>query len=163
MWRRGLGPGTPHPWLSYLLKAACHRPPGAGAEQEDCRQGARSSKACLWAPASLDRLEGVRTRHPASATRRSGRPFQAFPWPAGRPAPLEAGCHGAASRAGDQSRRLLGEVTSGLPAEQENCARSSRDLCHWATRHPGWGWRPSAWWGVAPSQPVLTKHSVHQA
>lgn len=44
MWRRGPGPGTPHQWLSYLLKATCHRQPGAGGGHTLLRAGGRPPK-----------------------------------------------------------------------------------------------------------------------
>ena len=65
---------------------------------------------------------------------------------------------------GDQSRRLLGEVTSGLPAEQEETAPGAAGIFvtgpHGTQARGGVLLRGGEW---HPSQPVLTKHSVHQA
>lgn len=165
MWRCGPGPGTPHQWLSYLLKAHLSSAAGGGGPRGtnvSLSRGAarspaspgpagwrwRAQTACgAWGPAA------------SPAMLRSGHPFQGLLQVLGEPASRPQTRAQWGSNAGPAEELKVKSVLWLQMRKQPGEARSL-SLHRTTPQTPA---SVCLLAGESPSQPVLTKHPAHWA
>ena len=167
MWRHGPGPGTPHQWLSYLLKAhlsSAARGGGPRGTNVSLSRGAARSPASPGPAGWRWRAQtacGACGPAASPAMLRSGHPFQGLLQVLGEPASCPRTRAQWGSNAGPAQEL---EVTSVLWLQMRKRSQKEPGHCHCTPRSaPPAPASVCLHAGEIPSQPVLTKRPAHWA
>lgn len=157
MWRRGPGPGSPHQWLSYLLKAhlsSAARGGGPRGTNVSLSRGAARSPASAGPAAWRWRAQtacGAWGPAASPAMLRSGHPFQGLPQVLGEPASRPRTQARWGSNAGPAEEL---KVKSVLWLQMRKQSQQGPGHCHCTPRPPGSGkCLPSCWGEPQPACP----------